>query len=147
MSSFRQSSEAVKTGERARFAPRVLMVSRERATACAFREALREAGFDAFHTTNEERALCALANAHYCALVLDLHSLRVDGFAMVHAVRHHPPTRSMAIVALSPFADAVTEDLAHGHGCDRVLVGRVEPPGLATALDAVLANGGRAAAA
>ncbi len=119
---------------------RVLVVHGERRVAAACKAALRAFGFEPFSTGNAERALFALGNAPYRALVVDLHATGVDGLGIVSAVRAYPPMRSLPIVGLFPHIDDVVADLACNRGCSCVLLGPLHSDGLASALETALAT-------
>lgn len=129
-------------GANDRRATQVLVVQADGRGAARCRAVLEGSGFSPRVTKSAERALRALADASttYEAVVLDLDSPGIDGLGIMTALRAHPPTSSLPILALSENDDGVIRELALGRGCDQLVVGPIDHDRIATELREMLAR-------
>lgn len=123
---------------RTRPGPRVIVVSARPGDSDACCDALRMWGFEPCATDDAEVALALASREAPRALVIDLDLPRHDPLDVVQALRAHPPTRDVAVIALT---DVLREDLAElatGRGCDTVLARPVDPDEVAAEAERLL---------
>ena len=97
-------------------------------------------GFRSSVTSDGEEALRMIVEQGCRALVLDLDLPQFDTLAMVGALRGHPTTAHIPIVAYSASLSDEVLELAYQRGCTSVLEGPVDPDILAMEVEAALAR-------
>ncbi|AKF06159.1 hypothetical protein DB32_003308 [Sandaracinus amylolyticus] len=117
---------------------RVLVVGNDGADRGGWGEALHRAGIDTVLEGSLERALCMAAELRPRGVIVDLAMEGCDPLQLATALRAHPRTRDLAIVAIT---HAVTDDvleLARSRGCDAVLARSAKPHAIAAVIARLL---------
>lgn len=120
-------------------ARRVILVGESGRHVTAWCEALRHQGLDPLYTGDGEKALWMIAEMRPCCVVLDLDLPREDALMIAGALRAHPRTAHLAIVALSRSSSADIRELVLARGCDRVLEKPIRGELLAAEIEAIVA--------
>jgi PAS domain S-box-containing protein len=97
---------------------RIMVVEDDPASLELMVELLSPQGFD-IRTCTDGQEVMSLARAHRPDLILlDINLPNVDGLTVARALREHPDTRSIAILAVSAYGIAGDEERILGAGCD-----------------------------
>ena len=126
---------------------RVLVVGTDGADRGKWGEALHRAGIDTVLERSLERALCVAAELRPRGVVLDLASEQGDPLQLASALRAHPRTRDLVIVAITRSVSDDVLELARAQGCDAVLSCTAKPHAIAAVIARLIDRAPRARAA
>jgi len=119
--------------------PRILVVEDEEEISNSLVEALLDRGFYVAAAYDGEKALAALAEARFEAMVLDLIMPRIGGLAVIEEVRRR--RLELPIVLISEHIGALDRHRFGEFGISHVLRKPVDPAALAELVAQVIAAG------
>lgn len=122
---------------------RVLVVHGTTRTADVAEQSLRLSGFVPVLTDDPERATWLAAEVRPVAVVIELAIERYDALDLASALRGHPRTRELAIVALAESRAGDVVEYAVARGCDAVLEASCDGAALAAEVERVVARRAR----
>lgn len=102
-------------------APQVLVAEDEAGSRAAMCELLRDAGYDAVGVPDGLALLERVVGTRPDAVILDLAMPGLNGMEVAAALRSHPATRDVAIIAVTASWLADREDLLAAAGFDAAL--------------------------
>jgi two-component system, chemotaxis family, chemotaxis protein CheY len=116
--------------------PSALLVEDSRTIRLVLREAMSELGFDVEEADDGDVAIERLArsDARFDVVLLDWRLTRVDGLAVLDAIRRDPRTTSLPVLMITGERDRRRVDEALAAGVSELLTKPVSSDDLATVL-------------
>jgi two-component system, sensor histidine kinase and response regulator len=133
------SAAREQTSPDAALAGRIALIEDNEETATLICELLTAAGFQVIWMIESSTALDQIQLLQPLLVILSANLASMDGYAMIHRVRLHPPTRATKILLLTPTANAEQRQQYHSAGADAYLNLPIQPEHLLQKITQLLA--------